>query len=180
MANEIKVNGYISGVTVYAVVENAAGQMWRTDTLVFEAHSDGNWNNYAIVLSENGASGRYRGNFPTGINTAGRYNVSTKQRAGGSAVVTDPNVGSADVIWSGTAECFVVSNTSGGAQIDMTQTIPTSNTAQTTGDALNAARADGFGKWVLSGTTMTLYAGDGTTVVRTFTLDSATNPSQRT
>jgi hypothetical protein len=47
------------------------------------------------------------------------------------------------------------------------------------GDALNAARAQGFGKWVLSGTTLTLYAPDGATAVRTFTLDSATAPTQR-
>jgi hypothetical protein len=64
-------------------------------------------------------------------------------------------------------------------QIDMTQAVPTSNTVQTVGDALNAARAQGFGKWVISGTTLTLYAADGTTVVRTFTLDSASSPTQR-
>lgn len=65
-------------------------------------------------------------------------------------------------------------------QIDLTQAVPTSNTAHTIGDALNAARAQGFGKWVFSGTTLTLYAEDGSTVVRTFTLDSATAPTRRT
>ena len=64
-------------------------------------------------------------------------------------------------------------------QLDLTQVVPTSNTAHTVGDALNAARAQGFGKWVFSGTTLTLYAEDGDTVVRTFTLDSATAPTQR-
>ena len=64
--------------------------------------------------------------------------------------------------------------------LNMAQSVPSSNTAQTLGDALNAARAQGFGKWVLSGTSLTLYAGDGTTVVRTFSLDSATAPTQRT
>lgn len=63
--------------------------------------------------------------------------------------------------------------------IDMTQSVPSSNTAQTLGDALNAARAQGFGKWVLSGTLLTLYAADNTTVVRSFTLDNPTNPTQR-
>lgn len=66
-----------------------------------------------------------------------------------------------------------------GYTLDLTQAIPASNTAQTVGDALNAARAQGFGKWVLSGTSLVLYAGDGTTAVRTFTLDSATAPTQR-
>lgn len=67
------------------------------------------------------------------------------------------------------------------ASLDMTQAVPTSNTAQTVGDALNAARADAFGKWTFSGTTWTLYAGDGTTVVRTFTTSgfSASTPVSR-
>lgn len=64
--------------------------------------------------------------------------------------------------------------------LDMTQAVPTSNTAQTMGDALNAARAQGFGKWALVGTTLTLYAADGTTALRAFTLDSATAPTSRT
>jgi hypothetical protein len=63
--------------------------------------------------------------------------------------------------------------------IDLTQAIPTSNTSQTVGDALNAARAQGFGKWTLSGTTLRLFGPDGTTVVRTFTLDSSSTPTQR-
>ena len=64
--------------------------------------------------------------------------------------------------------------------IDLTQAVPTSNTAQSVGDALNAARALGFGKWVISGTTLNLYAPDNTTIVRSFTLNSATEPTART
>jgi len=64
--------------------------------------------------------------------------------------------------------------------LDLTQTIPTSNTPQTVGDALNAARAQGFGKWVVSGKTLNLYAPDGTTIIRSFTLNSATEPTSRT
>lgn len=45
--------------------------------------------------------------------------------------------------------------------------------------AAKAAWAQGFGKWVLNETTLTLYGPDGTTVVRTFTLDSATAPTRR-
>lgn len=77
------------------------------------------------------------------------------------------------------SEVAVVNTVTGLVSLDFTQAIPTTNTAQTVGDALNAARAQGFGKWVLSGTSLTLYAGDGTTVVRTFTLDSATAPTMR-
>jgi hypothetical protein len=69
---------------------------------------------------------------------------------------------------------------SGGfVQLDTTQPVPTSNTPQTVGDALNAARAQAFGAWTLSGMTLTLYAADGATVVRQFTLNSSTSPTQR-
>jgi hypothetical protein len=73
----------------------------------------------------------------------------------------------------------LTTNSYGQVQHDLTQAVPTSNTVHTVGDALNAARAQGFGKWVISGTTLTLYASDGVTAVRTFTLDSASAPTQR-
>ena len=63
--------------------------------------------------------------------------------------------------------------------INMAQPVPTSNTAQTVGDALNAARAQGFGKWTINGNTLSLYAPDNSTVIKSFTLDSAKFPSQR-
>jgi hypothetical protein len=74
---------------------------------------------------------------------------------------------------------LVIASGTGVVNVNLAQAVPTSNTAQTVGDALNAARAQGFGKWVISGTTLTLYAGDNATVVRTFTLDSSTTPTQR-
>lgn len=64
--------------------------------------------------------------------------------------------------------------------LDMTQAVPTSNTAQTVGDSLNAARAQAFGRWVKTGTSLVLYAANGSTVVRTFTLDDADAPTSRT
>jgi hypothetical protein len=70
------------------------------------------------------------------------------------------------------------------ALLDLAQAVPTSNTAQTVGDALNAARAQGFGKWALNPLanppTLVLYAADGTTVVRSFTLNDPTSPTTRT
>lgn len=71
-------------------------------------------------------------------------------------------------------------NDKAGYILDLGQAVPaTGNGANTVGDCLNAARAQGFGKWVLNGTTLTLFAPDGTTSVRTFTLDSASSPNQR-
>ncbi|MCX7598981.1 MAG: hypothetical protein N2512_08970 [Armatimonadetes bacterium] len=45
--------------------------------------------------------------------------------------------------------------------------------------AAKAAWAQGFGKWVLSGRTLTLYGPDGTTPVRVFTLDDPDSPTER-
>lgn len=45
--------------------------------------------------------------------------------------------------------------------------------------ALKAAWAQGAGKWTLVDTTLTLYAPNGTTVVRQFTIDSAEAPTER-
>lgn len=65
-------------------------------------------------------------------------------------------------------------------RIDLTQTVPTTNTAETVGDALNAARAQGFGSWTIVGDVVTLFASNGTTPVATFQLDDPDEPSART
>lgn len=57
--------------------------------------------------------------------------------------------------------------------------VPYSNITNSMGDCLNAARSQGFGKWVFSGTTLTIYGPDGVTAVKTFTLNSSTAPTQR-
>jgi hypothetical protein len=69
-----------------------------------------------------------------------------------------------------------------GMNINLTQTVPivdlSTKTTQNVGECFSAARAQGAGKWILSGTTLTLYGPDGT-VVRTFPLNDAVNPTQR-
>lgn len=61
------------------------------------------------------------------------------------------------------------------ATVDMPGT-----TDKTVSEVLQAAWAQAGGKWTLVGTTLTLYAPDGTTAVATFTVDSATDPTSRT
>ncbi|MDX2038876.1 MAG: hypothetical protein SFX72_19680 [Isosphaeraceae bacterium] len=69
----------------------------------------------------------------------------------------------------------------GCVSLDLDQPIPTSNPLQSVGDALNAARAQGFGAWSLdlNARSLRMFAADGTTVVREFTLNSSTNPTTR-
>lgn len=56
----------------------------------------------------------------------------------------------------------------------------TGSTDKTVQDVFRAAWAQAAGKWALVGTTLTLYAPDGTTPLHTFTVDSATDPTSRT
>lgn len=96
----------------------------------------------------------------------------------GSVASVSGNVGG-NVVGSVGSVTGAVASVTAPVTLSLTQAIPTSNTAQTVGDALNSARAVGFGKWTLVGTALTLYAADDTTVVKTFTLDSGTVPTTR-
>ena len=49
----------------------------------------------------------------------------------------------------------------------------------TVGDALKAAWIQGKGRWSISGSHLVLYAPDGVTVEKTFTLNSPTSPTER-
>ena len=63
--------------------------------------------------------------------------------------------------------------------LNLTQAVPTSNTDQTVGDALNAARAYGFGKWAINGNNLEYYNLDGTVVIKTLGLDNPNYPRSR-
>lgn len=63
--------------------------------------------------------------------------------------------------------------------LDLTQALSLTPTANTVGDGLLAALAQGAGTWTLVGTTLTLKSAAGTTLY-SFTLDSATDPTSRT
>lgn len=60
--------------------------------------------------------------------------------------------------------------------IDQTQALDQTATGATIAAALNAARAQGLGKWVISGDTLTIYASNNTTVIKTFTLTPSGGP----
>lgn len=69
-----------------------------------------------------------------------------------------------------------------GTDLNLTQTLGASGNlwyGVTVGDSLKSAWVENQGKWSVTGTTLTLYAPDGITVWKTFTLDSATTPTQR-
>jgi hypothetical protein len=103
MSNEIHVPGS-TGLTLYCLVRNAAGQVWRPASSAFEAYNASNYANYATTaaLTEQGATGYYLGSFPAA--PAGLYRVDVRRQTGGSPAVADPAYASGELRWSGTAE----------------------------------------------------------------------------
>jgi hypothetical protein len=116
MSKELKTT-FTSGSAIYALIVSAAGQLWRTDTLVFENPLTANWTNYAITITEQSTTGIYEGDFPTAIVTAGTYYVLFRQRAGASPASTDLPSGmfGGTIYWSGTAELSPVSTAGPGS-----------------------------------------------------------------
>jgi hypothetical protein len=131
-------------------------------TLVNQTN-DGSWNSGGFAeINSTTMPGLYRLDVPNAAFSSGSSDVTIHVRGvtGGDESIVTVNLAY--------------------TQIDLAQSVPTSNTAHTIGDALNAARAYGFGKWVISGATLSLYASDNTTVIKTFTLDSGSYPTSRT
>lgn len=103
MAGELKIS-FPPNRTVYFMVLSSSGQVWRTDTNVWEAYNTSNVSAYAVSAVQQGtASSLYLGTFPTQI-AAGVYDALAKQQVGGSVSEGDPTVGSEDGFsWTGSA-----------------------------------------------------------------------------
>jgi hypothetical protein len=116
MAKELK-TPFISGATVYAVILNAAGQAWRTDSGVFEPPLAGDWAHYANGATEQSTTGIYEGDFPAAITTAGAYHVLFRQQSGSSPASTDQSNGmiGGTIYWTGTAESFPLASSASSA-----------------------------------------------------------------
>ena len=179
MANEMGLAYGVHGATAYFIVRNNVSQPWNTSgTPAFENYNSGHYTaDYAITMSEQGSSGFYAGTFPSAI-PAGIYSVEARLQSGGSPAenpATDPVIGTGIVQWSGS----VLEPLTGIPALLLSTAISSSPTQGTVEDALLAAEAQGFGKWTIVGTTLTIYRHDGVTVARTFTLNSATAPTAR-
>ncbi|HEY1922038.1 MAG TPA: hypothetical protein VGG44_04675 [Tepidisphaeraceae bacterium] len=110
---------FTSGQTVYAIILNAAGQVWNANTSAFETPTAANWSHYAIAMTEQTAgnlTGIYTGSFPTGITTPGVYTIVFRQQSGGSPAATDGSAGmiGGQISWTGSAEGSSSSSSSSG------------------------------------------------------------------
>jgi hypothetical protein len=101
MANEIQVN-YPSGNTLYAVVRNAAGDVWYVTGHVLESWgmSGRTADDYDISLTDKSGS-RYIGSFDTNI-PKGRYSIQVFLQAGANPADGDTFIAGEEIVWSGT------------------------------------------------------------------------------
>lgn len=99
MAREIR-SAAPSG-TLYARIMNHSGLWWNGSS--FEAYTAINYANYVLTMTEQGNSGIYVADFPSGITTGGSYEYFVHRQAGGSPVEGDLVVSTGTVDWSGIA-----------------------------------------------------------------------------
>lgn len=164
MSNEIKAQ-YLTGKTLYAVIVNSANLYWYTTTPIFEAYNGAvHWTTYVVALTENGATGLYVGNFPTGINTAGKYQIFVYNRVGGTASLTTdiPPVAAGEIVWSGTAEVYVAPDASG--RVDVAKVSGATQTARDIGASVLLSSGTGTGQLSLSSGLVALTAAEHTAV----------------
>lgn len=113
MANEIR-GVAASGNTVYARIINPAGLWWNGST--FEAFSAANWATYAVTLTEQGSSGVYVGDFPSGITGGGTYEYFVYVQAGASPAQGDTISNTGRIDWSGTVSISAATGSMSGSE----------------------------------------------------------------
>lgn len=98
MSGELRIASAPGG-TIYANILNASSQRWNGSS--FENYQSANYDDYAITATEQGSSGVYVADFPSGISDAGSYEVIFYSRDGASVAEGDPIVGVATIVWDG-------------------------------------------------------------------------------
>lgn len=84
---------FTSGTNLYVILHDpVTNTVWNTDTEAWEAFNAGNWADYAIALTEQGASGYYSAAFPAAIGKVVTSEV-VYQRVGGSPATSDSPAG---------------------------------------------------------------------------------------
>lgn len=208
MANEIQYRGTETGVTLYATIRNAAGLQWRTATTAFEAVTAANWADYDVALAESSGNYFYTGTFPaiTGNMVVGWYWVDIYKRATGSVLITDVLQGTIVGYWNGTSlmpwssdvetvnsiaadpaatvDANVVSATAAAVE-DLSSTTALTESYAAAGDEATLSQLlymimALLTEKVVIGTELTANRINGSTAAATFTLNSATAPTNIT
>lgn len=186
--------GGIAGLALNGMTNGNALQLEGGTSSGYALYTPGGYGGFNIVATGNGQPGiniAGAANAPGinalgGVNGAGMVLSSGGGDAQGLLLAGSGSGHDLELTGSHSILGYIAGNASPtfigpGIQLDPAQAIDTSNTANTVGDCLNAARADGFGPWALNASTRhwQIFAGDGTTVVHEFIVDSVTEPLTR-
>ena len=96
MSNEIQFPS-ASGLIMYAVLRNPLGSVWNTSNNSFVTWSDADIADYALSMSEQGTSGYYTANFPSGAATPDEYPVAVYRQLGVAPAIGDVLLGTGAV-----------------------------------------------------------------------------------
>lgn len=177
VSNKIILNagltGRIGGAAggLYAVIYNSTGAVYDVTTAgTFTSIASITWSNADVQLTEQGSTGQYQANFPTGI-AAGLYAIEYREQAGASPnVLNDKTFGGYQTYWDGTNQREAAHGPIGaesyaadGAEFTLSQGL---------------YMIYGMRQAVVSGTSFLVKGLDGTTTKMTFTMDDANNPTQ--
>lgn len=77
------------GANLYVIIRRPDGMVANNQTEAWEAYNQGNWSQYAVALTEQGASGYYRADLPDWIAADVLTTECVYIRAGGAPAVGD-------------------------------------------------------------------------------------------
>lgn len=105
MANEIQVAHTTSGLTLYAIIRNTAGDVYKSTASTWQPYNSGDVALYAVSLTEQTSSGYYVGNIvvPSSGNGPETIHATVYEQLGGSPANTDTLVDHQVFEWDGSA-----------------------------------------------------------------------------
>lgn len=89
------------GQSLYVVVHDSTGKIANGAST--EVFNGSNWATYVNSVTEEGATGYYKGVFPSYL-TSGKYTIVIYQNPTGTPTLGDPNIGSSLMYFDGTIE----------------------------------------------------------------------------
>jgi hypothetical protein len=179
MSNELQVDHYTPGKTIYArICRGTDGQIWNGNS--WESAIVANVTAYAVPMTEldltSGGTGLYRGDLPVGIKTAvGFYNVGYFLQSGAiPSFSIDPLISQQVIDWNGANDSAIST---------LFLVLPESYAPPGAGFNLPQALyqiAQNLVEFSISGVVMTIRKRDRLNTAETYALDNPNNPTGRT
>lgn len=165
-AKEIQFN-FSTSNTIYALVRlPSTGKVWDVTNTNWATWDDDDIGDYDIPLADQSGD-YYTVNFPAGITTAGVYAISIREESGAAPAATDLIIGVGSIEWDGTAERTLAAVQLADDGFDNIATTAPTGVASDFREMIVQVWRRFFAKTILTTTSLTTYADDGSTVLTT-------------